>query len=79
MADMVAALYDRLEIYEEIARCCGSLEEALREEKHRGDRLELEMKLIREVGVQLRGYVKQRFDRLYSPFQSVRKLSKKRS
>ena len=37
MADMVAALYDRLESYEEIAQCYGSLEEALREEKHRGD------------------------------------------
>ena len=40
MAGMIATLYDRLESYEEIAKRYGSFEDALKEEKHRGDRLE---------------------------------------
>ena len=79
MADIVATLYDRLESYEEIARRYRSLEEALREEKHRSDRLEQELNWICEVGFQLRGYVKQRFDRLFSTFQDVRQLSEERA
>ena len=39
MVGMVDALYDRLEGYEKIVRCYGSLEEALMEEKLHGDRL----------------------------------------
>ena len=70
MADIITALYDRLEIYEEIARCYVSLQESLREEKIRGDRLEQELNLICEVGVKLRGYAKQRFDRLFPPFRT---------
>ena len=66
----MATLYDRLEIYEEIARCYVSLQESLREEKHRGNRLERELNLICEVGVKLRGYAKQRFDRLFPPFRT---------
>ena len=57
MASMVATLYDRLESYEDIVRRYGSLEDALKEEKHRGDRLEQELNTLREVGIQLRGYV----------------------
>ena len=40
IAGMMTDLYDRLESYEEIARLYGSLEEALKEEKYRGDLLE---------------------------------------
>ena len=79
MAYMVASLIDRLAGYEDIARCYGSHEESLREEKHRGDRLEQELNLLREFGVQLRGYVKQSFDRLFSTFQDVRELNEERS
>ena len=51
------SLYDRLERFEEIARCYVSLEEFLRQEKQHGDRLEQEKNHICEVRVQLRGYV----------------------
>ena len=55
MAGMIATLYDRLESYEEIAKRYGSFEDALKEEKHRGDRLEQELNTLRDAGIQLRG------------------------
>ena len=69
-------LYDRLESYEEIERRCGSLEEALKEEKHRCDLLEKELSTQREVVIRLRGYVKHRFDRLLSSFQKARQRNR---
>ena len=41
--------------------------------------LEQELNLLREVWVQLREYVRQRFDRLFSTFQDVRKLDEERA
>ena len=46
MAGMVTAFYDRLDV----ARCYGSLEEALGEKSHREDRLEQELNTLRDVG-----------------------------
>ena len=46
MAGMITALYDRMESYEEIAICYGSLKEALKEEKHRGDLLEQKLSTL---------------------------------
>ena len=72
MAGMMDSLYDRLEGYEEIPKCYGSLEDALMEEKLRGDRLEKELDTLRDVGIKLRRYPKKRFDRLFSAFQHAR-------
>ena len=75
-AGIVATLYDRLESYEEIVRRFGSLKDALKEEKHRSDRLEQELNTLRDVGIQLSGYVKNRFDRLFSSIQKAHQCSK---
>ena len=50
MAGMVATLYDHLESYEEIVRRYGSLEDALKEEKYYGDRLEQELNICVKSG-----------------------------
>ena len=76
MAGMVATLSNRLESYEEIVRLYGSLKDTLKEEKHRGDHLKQELNTLREVGIQLRGYVNHRFDRLFSSFQKAYQRSK---
>ena len=76
MAGMIANVYDRLESYEEIMRRYGSLEDALKEEKYRGDRLEQELITLRDIGIQLRGYVKHHFDRLLSFFRKAHQCSK---
>ena len=60
MADMVEAPYDLLEGYEKVTRYYGSLEHALMEEKLRGDLLEQDLDILRDVMIQLRGYVQQR-------------------
>ena len=71
MAGMVGALYDRLEGYEEVAKCYGSLEEASMEEKLRGKQQERELETFRDAGIKLQKYFKQRFDRLFSAFQNA--------
>ena len=76
MAGIITNVYDRLESYEEIMRRYGSLEDALKEEKYRGDRLEQELITLRDIGIQLRGYVKHHFDRLLSFFRKAHQCSK---
>ena len=75
-AGIVATLYDRLESYEEIVRRFGSLKDALKEEKHRSDRLEQELNTLRDVGIQLRGYVKHRFDRSFFSSRRLIRVAK---
>ena len=72
MGGILTALYYRLEKYVEIAMCYGSLEEALIEEKHRGDQLMQKLNTLRDVKVKLRSYVQQLFYRLFSAFQHAR-------
>ena len=65
-------VYDRLQGYEEIVKCYGSLETALMDERLRGDRLEEDLNTLRNAGIKLRDFIQYRFDRLFSAFQHAR-------